>query len=117
MVRVIGVEPIRAVWKTDVLPLNTTLAWSRIPESNRSRTDTNGEHDLRADAAVLVESPGNAPGRSACKAKQQPSASDPKVEMAGRQRIERCPSVLESERPPWPATCSAAYRSRTGLTS
>ena len=41
-----------------------------------------------------VESSGNAPDRSACKAKQQPSASDPK---AGRQRIERCPSVLEAE--------------------
>ena len=27
------------------------LAESRIPESNRIRTDTNGEHDLRADAA------------------------------------------------------------------
>ena len=50
-----------------------------------------------------VEPSGNAPDRSACKAKQQPSASDP---MAGRQRIERCPSVLEAERPPWPATCS-----------
>lgn len=54
MVRETGFEPVRAVWKTAVLPLNTTLAWSRIPESNRNRTDTNGEHDLRADAALLV---------------------------------------------------------------
>ena len=51
MVRVTGVEPVRAVWKTAVLPRYTTLAKSRIPESNRNRTDTNGEHDRRADAA------------------------------------------------------------------
>lgn len=51
MVRETGFEPVRAVWKTAVLPLNTTLARSRIPESNRNRTDTNGEHDHRADAA------------------------------------------------------------------
>ena len=51
-VRATGLEPVRAVWKTAVLPLNTTLAKSRIPESNRNRTDTNGEHDRRADAAL-----------------------------------------------------------------
>ena len=53
----------------------------------------------------IVEMLGNAPSRSACKANQQPSASIPvaKRERAGRQRIERCPSDLESDRPPWPA--------------
>ena len=30
----------------------TTLAKSRIPESNRNRANTNGKHDLRADAAT-----------------------------------------------------------------
>jgi hypothetical protein len=34
---------------------------------------------------------------------------------AGRQRIERCPTDLESVRSPWPAPCSASYENRTRL--
>lgn len=72
---------------------SATTARSRIPESNRNRTDTNGEHDRRADAAMLVESLGNAPRRPACKTEQQPSASDPE---AGLQGIAPRSGVLEA---------------------
>lgn len=48
---------------------------------------------FRRPLSDLVESLGNAPSRSACKAKQQPSASDP---VASLQGIEPCFADLES---------------------
>jgi hypothetical protein len=84
----------------------------------------------RCGVSDFVEPLGNAPSRPACKASQQPSASGPvefrsapssharvalaaatshcaqrpTLDTAARQRIERCPSVLESDWPPWPAS-------------
>jgi hypothetical protein len=58
------------------------------------------------DEPALVDPWGNAPHRSACKAKQRPFASEPK-RFAGCWRIERHPADLESTWPPWPAPHSA----------
>jgi hypothetical protein len=73
--------------------VNISLARSPRRESNSTRADTNGVHDLRAAWATVVEMPGNAPGRLACKAGQQPSASIP---AAGPERIELSSVVLEA---------------------
>jgi hypothetical protein len=61
------------------------------------------------DEPALVDPWGNAPHRSACKAKQRPFASEPK-RFAGCRRIERHPADLESAWPPWPAPQNFAPR-------
>jgi hypothetical protein len=60
----------------------TSLAWSWLRESNPFGAPYQGAP--RPTATSIVESLGNAPSRSACKAEQQPSASDP---VAGLPRI------------------------------
>src|SRR5258708_4334753 len=66
------------------------------------------------DEPALVDPGGNAPHRSACKAKQRPFASEPK-RFAGCWRIERHPADLESAWPPWPAPHSASYEDLSEL--
>ena len=82
--------------------------------------------DATLRGATIVEMLGNAPSRLLCRRSQRPSASIPGRRgilartrfgcgVAGRQRIERCPTDLESVRPPWPAPCGASYENRTRL--
>ena len=89
----------------------TSLAGSWLRESNPFGASYQDAPRPTA-TSVRVESLGNAPSRSACKAEQQPSASDPR---AGLQGIEPRSEVLEASLRPSLSPRSASYGFRSHL--